>query len=137
MLSMPTAIAAIIAIAVLVSVLVSVLVPVFPVAALLIITPMRFIMRDIHLVVPIILDEIDRPAAGVVFATVLAPFFRMSGRNMQIERLLDNMDGSGPDYDRLGVDHCRAGSIPDVDLAVKARLPHCHGNIYIRGCSVR
>jgi hypothetical protein len=120
-----------IAVVIAIAVLVSVIVPVLPVTALIIISAIRLIMRDIHLVVPIIMDEIDRPAAGVIFGAVLAPVFCLSGRNMQIERLLDNMDGSRPDYHGLGVDHCRPGSIPDVNLAVKARLPHCYRNIYI------
>lgn len=103
----------------------AVLAPV-PVTALVIIMPMRFIMGDIYLVIPVIMDEIDRPVAGIIPGAVLAPVFRVSGRDMQIERLLDDMDGSGPDYHGFGVDQGRPGGVADVNLAVKTGLAHCH-----------
>lgn len=43
----------------------------------------------IHIVVPAILYKIDWLTAGVVLVAVFAPFFSLSGRYMQINRLLN------------------------------------------------
>jgi len=38
----------------------------------------------INIVVPFVFNEIDRPVACIIFAAVFAPFFCMSGGDMQI-----------------------------------------------------
>lgn len=134
MLSMTTSISLVIVVVMLVmfAVLLSVL-PI-PVMALLIIIPMRLIMRDIHIVVPIIFNEIDLPAAGVVFLAVLAPFFLVSGGYMEIERLLYDVDGRRADHDGFGVNHLGSRRVADINLSVKSRLADANGHIDIRGC---
>jgi hypothetical protein len=39
----------------------------------------RLMMRYIDIVVPPIMHEIDRTAAGIIFMAMLAPFFLMTG----------------------------------------------------------
>ena len=42
---------------------------------------------DVLVVVPLISHEIDRPAARLVFPTMLAPVLLVSGRDMQVDGL--------------------------------------------------
>ncbi len=72
--------------------------------ALIIIIAVRLIMGHIRFIVPTVLHEVDGPAAGIVLGAMLAPFFRMSGRHVEIQRLLDNVSGAGVDHNRLGID---------------------------------
>jgi len=79
---------------------------------------MLTVLRHINIVVPAVAYEIDRPAAGVVSAAVLVPLFRMSGRNVHVDRLRDNGDRR-LDHNGLRIDDLRLGKISDVDMAVK------------------
>ena len=50
-------------------------------------TMMMFpITRYVHLVVPAILNEIDRPATSAIFITVSVPVSNLTGRNTEIDR---------------------------------------------------
>jgi hypothetical protein len=80
------------------------------------------LMRHIHIIVPFFLYEIDRVAAGIVFAAVLALVFRMTGRYMHINWLINNTDRYGMNYDRSCVNEFRLGKTPNVNAAVKAGL---------------
>ncbi len=82
----------------------------------------RLLMRNIDIVVPFILYEIDRMAAGVVLAAVLAPVLRMAGRHMHINWLINDTDRYGMNHHRSCVDEFRLGKTADVNAAVKARL---------------
>ena len=44
------------------------------------------ITRYVHLVVPAILNEIDRPATSAIFITVSVPVSNLTGRNAEIDR---------------------------------------------------
>jgi len=80
------------------------------------------VMRNIDIVVPSFFYEIDRMAAGIVFAAVLAPVLRMTGRNVHIDWLINDTDRRGPNHDGSCVDELRLGKTPDVNAAVKAGL---------------
>ena len=62
---------------------------------------MLTILWHIHLVVPAILDEIDRVAAGVVLATMLAPVLRVPRRYAHVNGLTYNTHRHRLDYDGL------------------------------------
>jgi hypothetical protein len=67
------------------------IIPVVPIAIAIATTPvlvwaMSPVMGYVDIVVPLFLNEIDLPVAGVVLATVFAPILRLSGRNAQVER---------------------------------------------------
>ena len=51
------------------------------------IAPRFPVMGHIHLVVPPVAHKVDRSPAGMIFLAVLAPFFLVPGRNVQVERL--------------------------------------------------
>jgi hypothetical protein len=80
------------------------------------------LMRNIDIVVPSIFYEIDRVAAGIVFAAVLAPVLLMTGRYVQIDRLINDTSRGGPNHDRSCVNDFGLGKTPDVNAAVKAGL---------------
>ena len=53
-----------------------------------VVTPANmFVVGDVFVVVPLISHEVDRPTAGMVFPTMLAPMLLVSRRNMQVDRL--------------------------------------------------
>lgn len=47
----------------------------------------------VDVVVPVILYEVDRCAAGAILAAMFAPILRMTTRDMQIHRLTNNLNG--------------------------------------------
>jgi len=98
-------------------------------AAIVIATMLRVmltILWHIHLVVPAILYKVDRVAAGVVLATMLAPVLRATWRYAQVNGRMHNTHGHGLDYDRLRVDHLRLREGADVNAPIEARLAHLH-----------
>jgi hypothetical protein len=78
----------------------------------------------VHLPVPVIRYEVDRPAAGVVLAAMLGPMPLMARRNVQVKRL---GRWTGHDYGRRcnhGLRHDQLGRgqpTADRDLSIKAR----------------
>jgi len=86
------------------------------------------VVGHVNFIVPPVAHEIDGPVAGVVLVAVLAPLFLVPGRHMQVDRLLDNVDGSRPYDERFGVNKFRLGRVPYVDAPVKPGLAHADGN---------
>ena len=80
--------------------------------------------RDVDLVVPALLDEVDAFAAGVVLAAVLLPVLGVAGRDAQVDRrtLHRNGDRRGLHDDRLLVHHLRGRPVADLDPAINTRL---------------
>lgn len=83
---------------------------------------MCLIMGYICFVVPFIAYEIDGAAASVIFEAVLTPVFLMTGRYMHVDRLINDTDRRGLNYDWMCVNDLRLRKVPDVDATVKARL---------------
>jgi len=83
---------------------------------------LRLMMRHIDIVVPPVTHEIDRLAASIIFAAVLAPFFLMTGRHVQVDRLINNTGRSMPNHDGLCVNELGLRIIIDVNAAIKTRL---------------
>ncbi len=46
------------------------------------------VLRDVFVVVPVLLHEVDWLAAGIVLVAMLAPFLGVAGRHMQVNRLV-------------------------------------------------
>ena len=82
----------------------------------------RLILRYIDIVVPPVTHEIDRSAAGIIFVAVLAPFFLMTRRHVQVDRLINDTCRSVPDYDGLCVNEFGLRIVSDVNAAIKTRL---------------
>jgi len=86
--------------------------------------------RHVNLVIPAVVDEIDRAVTGAILAAMLAPVARMPGRHMQIQRLGFLHDGwrrrqhhDGPRVNDLG-----RRRIADVDPAIQAGLINGDGH---------
>src|SRR5712692_5158340 len=84
------------------------------------------VVRNVHLVVPVVLNEVDRLAAGVVLAAMLAPVFLVPRRHMQIDWLSYHLDPL--DHNRLRKDQSRRRSVADVDATIEARLADADRN---------
>lgn len=95
----------------------------------------RLIMRNINFVVPSILYKIDGSVASVVLSAMFAPFFLMSGRHVQINGLMHNVDRSPIDDHRARINDFRARVVSDINSAVKTRLTYTHGDTDIGGLS--
>jgi hypothetical protein len=76
------------------------------------------VVRHIDLVVPAVLDEIDRLTTGAVLAAVVPPVLEMLGRDMEIDRPAFHPDRRWRDQDRFRVDKYRWRSVADFDAAV-------------------
>jgi len=76
----------------------------------------------INILVPVIFDEIDRPAAGTVCIAVSVPISHMVGRYAEIDRWIPGLHA--PDNNRLFIDQTWCGGIADVDAAIKSRFSH-------------
>ena len=80
------------------------------------------VMMHVFVVVPLVLHEIDGPAAGAVLTTMLAPVLLMPRRHMQIDRRHLVVFGCALNDNRLGVHDRRPWHVSDFDLPVKAWL---------------
>jgi len=88
----------------------------------------RLITRDVHLVVPAILNKIDPFAAGILFPAVFAPVFCMTGWHMQVDRL----SGRNPmNQARFPICQSRLEVVADVDAAIEAGLADVDGYAHI------
>lgn len=88
----------------------------------------RLVLGHIHLIVPAVAHEIDRPAAGIIFGAVLIPVFLVPGRDMKVDWLINNSDRRGLNHDGFCVYDFRPGIVPNVDVAIKARLADTDGD---------
>ena len=82
----------------------------------------RLVLRHIDIVVPPITHEIDGLAASIVFAAVLFPVFLMAWRYVQVDWLGNTTATSLPNYYRLCVNELWLRKVPNVNVAIKARL---------------
>jgi hypothetical protein len=80
------------------------------------------VSRHIDILVPAVIDKIDRPATSVVFAAVFVPFFSMARRYAEINRRIPSR--YRPNNDRFSIDQARCGIIADVDVTVIPRFSH-------------
>ena len=94
------------------------------------------ILRYIDIIIPPVTHEIDRLAASIIFAAVLAPFFLMTGRHVQVNRLIDNTGRSMPNHDGLCVNELGLRVVSDVNAAIKAGLADADRHTDI-GCLCR
>jgi len=82
----------------------------------------RLMLRYINIIIPPVAHEIDRLAASIIFAAVLAPVFLMTGRHVQVHRLINNAGRSGVDHDGSRINDFRLGIVSDVNAAIKTGL---------------
>ena len=74
----------------------------------------------INLLVPAIIDEIDRPAAGIVSVAVLVPLFHVARGHAEVDRWMPDFDPVDDDW--LFVYQPRRGRVADVNAPIKIRV---------------
>src|SRR5258708_39036544 len=72
------------------------------------------VARRVLILVPAILHEVDRLAARVVLAAILAPILRVFRRYPQVHRLANHAHRRRLDHDRLRIDDLRLRGVTDV-----------------------
>ena len=91
------------------------------------------VVRNVHFVVPIVLDEVNLSAASIVPSAIPTPVARMVGRHMQIQRLNHCTGRASVDDNRPGVDNGWWASIAEINLAIEARLSEAHRHADVGG----
>jgi len=86
---------------------------------------MLTIPGHINILVPAVIDEIDRPAAGTIGIAVLVPISHMGGRYAEIDWWIPGLHA--PDNNRFCIDQTWWGSVADVDAAIKSGFSHADG----------
>ena len=76
-------------------------------------------MRNIDIMVPPFLHEIDRLATRMVPGAMFAPVLGMAGGHVQVERWRGDNRGHGLDEDRLGVEDGRGWQGAEVNTAIQ------------------
>ncbi|WP_211242857.1 hypothetical protein [Sinimarinibacterium sp. CAU 1509] len=89
------------------------------------------VVAHVNLVVPIVVDEIHPPIAGVVFMAVAIPVARLARSDMQVYGFLSHALMFNDD--RLRVVDPWPRRIAQINNAIEAGLPGVDGNTDIRG----
>ena len=92
------------------------------IAAIGVISVVFTVMGDVGIVVPVISNEVDRLAAGVVLAAMLTPISFMSRPHVKINRGWQRVTATPYGNDRRAIDKPWCRSIPNVDSAKKPRF---------------
>ena len=113
---------------------VAMLVPMF-VAVVAILVPMMFtIVRSVSIGVPVMPDEVDRLAAGVVLAAVMAPIALIAWAHMQIDRRRQHAALNAYAHDGRAIDEAGRRRVADIHASVKAGIAQGDGGRHLREC---
>ena len=82
----------------------------------------RLVFRHIDLIIPLIVHEIDRPVAGIVFFTMFSPLFLVPRWDAQVERLMHNAGGYCPDHNGTRKNDLRLWKVSDIETTIKTWL---------------
>jgi len=91
----------------------------------------RLVSRYIHVIIPLVPYEIDRPATSIVFVAMFVPMFCVTRRHVQIDWSIHHRHGAD-DY-RLRIDNLRSREVSNIDLPIKAWLADTDRHAYIGG----
>src|SRR5438874_5285063 len=89
------------------------------------------IMRDVHIVVPAVVNKVDRLPAGAVLRAMLAPVLRVPGRYMQINRRRSRTRNRLHDH-WTRIDELRRRQISNFDTTIETGLPNAYRHTHIR-----
>lgn len=81
--------------------------------------------RGVHVVIPVVLNEIDRHSASTISVAMFMPVFPVAWRHMQVNRLGSYWHWLDNDWCR--VENWRTRVISDVDPSIHARLIDADG----------
>ena len=122
-------------IAIVVVVMIVVVIAVIPmiVAMIMVIVPMLAMMMlsivgNISIGIPVVPDEVDRLAAGVVLAAVMAPIALIPRPHMQIDRRRQRGALNTYAHDRRAIDEEGSRRVADFHTSVKSRVAQADGD---------
>lgn len=93
----------------------------------------RLIIRNIDIIIPLVTHEIDRSVTSIIFTAVLAPFFLMTGRDVQVSWLINNTGRRSLNHDGFRVNELGLRKVSNVNTAIEAGLADADGHADI-GC---
>jgi len=113
---------------------VAMIVPMF-VAVVAMIVPMVFtIVGNVTIGVPVMPDEEDRLAAGVVLAAVMAPIALIAWAYMQIYRRRQHAAMNAYAHDGRAIDEAGRRRVADIHAPVKAGFAQADGGRHLCEC---
>src|ERR1700722_15021397 len=101
-------------------------VAVFAVIVPMFVTMMFTIVGNVSLRVPVMPDEVDRLAAGVVLAAVMTPIALIAWAHMQVNRRRQHA-ASAYAHDGRAIDEAGRRRVADIHAAVEARVAQADG----------
>jgi hypothetical protein len=110
---------------------VAMIVPMF-VAVVAMIVPMVFtIVGNVTIGVPVMPDEEDRLAAGVVLAAVMAPIALIAWAYMQIDRRRQHAAMNAYAHDGRAIDEAGRRRVADIHASVKSVVAQADGDPHL------
>jgi hypothetical protein len=94
---------------------------------------LALVSRHVFVVVPVIADEVDPPATGVVLRTMLSPVLLVPRRHVKVNRRSRNEFRRLLDHHGLRIDQLWRRSIADIDLTKESRLADADRHTYVAG----
>jgi hypothetical protein len=119
-------IVAVVAVAVIFAV-VAVIVPMF-------VTMVFTIVGNVSIGVPVMPDEVDRLAAGVVLAAVMAPIALIARAHVQIDRGWQFAALNAYAHDGRAIDEAGRRRVADLHASVKSRVTQADGDPHLCEC---
>jgi hypothetical protein len=110
---------------------VAMIVPMFVAVVAMLVTMMFTIVGNVSIGVPVMPDEEDRLAAGVVLAAVMAPIALIAWAYMQIDRRRQHAAMNAYTYDGRAIDEAGRRRVADIHASVKARVAQADGAAHL------
>ena len=105
-------------------VVVTVIVPMF-------VTMVFAIVGNVSIGVPVMPDEVDRLAAGVVLAAVMAPIALIAWAYMQIDRRRQHAAMNAYAHDGRAIDEAGRRRVADIHASVKSGIAQADGDPHL------
>jgi hypothetical protein len=121
-------------IAIVVVVMIAVIVAVVPVIAVIVpmfVTMVFTIVRNVGIGVPVMPDEVDRLAAGVVLAAMVAPIALIAWAHMQIDRRRQHAALNAYAHDGGAIDEAGRRRVADIHASVKSGIAQVDGDPHL------
>jgi hypothetical protein len=122
----------IVIVAVVVVMIVAVVAMIVTMVITMVITMLFTIVGNVRMGVPVMPDEVDRLAAGVVLAAVMAPIALIAWAHMQVNRRRQHLATSAYAHDRRAIDEAGRRRVADIHASVKAGVAQADGGRDLR-----
>jgi hypothetical protein len=96
-----------------------------------IVTMLFTIVGNVSMGVPVMPDEVDRLAAGVVLAAVMAPIALIARAHMQVDRRRQHAAMYAYAHDGRAIDEAGRRRVADIHASVKAGVAQADGGRHL------